>query len=114
MKLAAVIMLGALAAQAGAQPDAKVEAADRALSEWLTRDSVSEEARDDVAELVLDAGRPGLQRLGRRLAAVADAQGTEARERRGRLQSLTVAVALGFLDRVIDSEMIFAGQYLFN
>ncbi len=89
------------------------ESATDPVRAWLTAERPSEELRTAAAAAVLDEGAPALRRLERRLSEVGPAAAETAAERthRQRLESLAVAVSLGFLERAIDSEMVYAGQY---
>ena len=81
---------------------------------WLAKPD-NEEAREEVGKAMLDAGVPALQWLSGKLRAaekVGDGPDSQARRMQLRaVESLTTAVALGFVDRVQESGMFYAGQY---
>ena len=74
-----------------------------------------DERVEAAVKVVLAAGLPTLQELGGRLraAAAADAE-AQADANRGSfyaLRTLVQKVAIGFVERAVNSEMFFAGQY---
>lgn len=111
--LAVTVLLGGGAAQ---KPDSQQAAGEwqRDAEAWLVQPR-GDEAREQVANALLEAGPAALRWLATKLrAAEPVGAGPDRQERRARLralESLTAAVTLGFIDRAQETEMVYAGQY---
>lgn len=89
------------------QDPVPVEQAMAAVDAWLASDYRDEALVAEAADLLLDAGPPALKALAAEVRAAEEEGGKRWRG----LDAVVTRVGLGFMERQVNRQMVYAGQY---